>query len=109
MDNVLRNTLLYDFYGDLLTEKQKDIYHMYFCDDMSLAEIGDRCGISRQAVNFSLKQTQKNFDAFEKALKLVERHIFARARISELRVAIESKNFSESIKILSVLDDMTAR
>jgi len=109
MDNVLRNTLLYDFYGDLLTEKQRDIYHMYFCEDMSLAEIGDRCGISRQAVNFSLKQTQKNFDAFEGVLKLVERHIAARAQIEELRAAIEREDYPECRRIISEMDDMTAR
>ncbi|MCL2376899.1 MAG: hypothetical protein FWC76_05815 [Defluviitaleaceae bacterium] len=109
MEAVLRNTLLYDFYGDLLTQKQRDIYHMYFCEDMSLAEIGSRCGISRQAVNFSLKQTQKNFDAFEGALKLVERYAATRQHIADLRCAIESKDYSECTKILSVLDDMTVR
>ena len=109
METVLRNTLLYDFYSDLLTEKQRDIYHMYFCEDMSLSEIGDRYGISRQAVNFSLKQTQKNFDAFEDALKLVERHIAAKLQIAKLRDAIKCKNYTECIKLLSALDEMTVR
>ena len=109
METVLRNTLLYDFYGDLLTEKQKNIYHMYFCEDLSLAEIGNRFGISRQAVNFSLKQSQKSFDAFEDVLGLVERHLSALLHIAELRRAIERKDYTESIKKLADLDDWIAR
>ena len=106
MDNVLRNTYLYDFYGDLLTERQRDIYHMYFCEDLSLAEIADRLGISRQAVNFSLKQAQKSFDGFEAALKLVEKHICARDCLERLRNAMENNNYTESIKILIELNDL---
>ena len=106
MDNVLRNTLLYDFYGDLLTLRQKDIYHMYFCDDLSLAEIGDKFSISRQAVNFSIKQAQKSLDTFEKVLKLVERHIYVRDCISKLRQALEIENYTESIAMLTELEDL---
>ena len=106
MDNVLRNTLLYDFYGDLLTERQKNIYHMYFCEDLSLAEIGSKLGISRQAVNFSLKQAQKSFDTYEEALRLVERHACARDCMTKLRQALEAQNYADSITILSKLDDL---
>ena len=106
METVLRNTLLYDFYGDLLTERQKNIYYMYFCDDMSLAEIGARLNVSRQAVNFSLKQAQKGLDAFESALKLVERHVCAQTKMAKLRCALERKNYTDSIMILTELEDM---
>jgi len=106
MDNVLRNTLLYDFYGDLLTQRQKEIYHMYFCEDLSLAEIGDRFGISRQAVNFSLKQAQKSFDTFEAALGLVERHVRMRDCVAKLYHALERENYTDSITILTKLDDL---
>ena len=106
MENVLRNTLLYDFYSDLLTERQRNIYHMYFCEDLSLAEIGDRFGISRQAVNFSLKQAQKSFNALEEALKLVDRHVCARDCIEKLRHALENRNYTDSITILTELDDL---
>jgi predicted DNA-binding protein YlxM (UPF0122 family) len=106
MNNVLRNTLLYDFYGDLLTDRQKSIYHMYFCEDLSLAEIGERFGISRQAVNFSLKQAQKSFDTYEGTLKLVERHVCARECMAKLHRTLEARNYTDSIIILSELDDL---
>jgi len=106
MDNVLRNSLLYDFYSELLTERQRDIYNMYFCEDFSLAEIGDKFGISRQAVNFSLKQAQKSFDNFEEVLKLVERHISAKDHLEELRHALEHENYADGVMILTKLNDL---
>ncbi|MDR2183042.1 MAG: DNA-binding protein [Clostridiales bacterium] len=106
MDDVLRNTLLYDFYADLLTARQRNIYHMYHCEDMSLAEIGDRFGISRQAVSISLKQARRSFDAFEVALKLVERHVCAREYLAELKCALEGRNYTDSVTILDKLDDL---
>jgi len=107
MDNVLRNTLLLDYYGELLTQRQKDIYHMYYCEDMSLAEIGDRFDISRQAVNFSLKQSQKSFDNFENVLKLVEKHTCTQDCFARLRNALEVGNYIDGIRILTELDDLT--
>ena len=106
MDSVLRNTLLYDFYGDLLTERQKNIYHMYFCEDLSLAEVGEKLSISRQAVNFSLKQAQKSLETFEVALGLVERHLCSRDCLAKLRIALENRNYTDSIIILAQLDDL---
>ena len=102
----MRNTLLYDFYGDLLTERQRSIYHMYFCEDLSLAEIGTRLNISRQAVNFSLKQAQKILDNFETILKLVERHVIAQKCLTKLRCALENKNYTDSITLLAQLDEL---
>ena len=102
----MRNTLLYDFYGDLLTKKQKEIYHMYFCEDLSLSEIGSKFGISRQAVNFSLKQSQKSFNALEAALGLIERYMLAREYMTKLHKAIEQGNRTESSRLLTELSEM---
>jgi len=106
MEKLLHDTLLYDFYADLLTDKQKDIYHLYFCEDLSLSEIGEKLGISRQAVNFSLKQARRSFDLMEDALGLVRRHLAARNRIDALRASIECKNYSEASKILDELSEL---
>ena len=50
MDEILHLTLLYDFYGELLTEKQKQVFDLHYQDDLSLSEIGEELSISRQAV-----------------------------------------------------------
>ena len=103
MDKVLYDTLLFDFYGALLTDKQRDVYHMYFCEDLSLAEIGERLGISRQAVNFSLKHARRSFDDYEAALHLVEHHVRAQGHAADLAVALEMRDFDESKEILTEL------
>lgn len=77
---------------------------MYFFDDMSLAEIGDRLGITRQAVNFSLKQTQKSFEGLEQALGLVAHHRSAKGHLTALEEALVLRDFDESARILVELD-----
>jgi len=69
----LRVTLLYDFYGELLTERQRNLIERYYNDDFSLREIGEELGISRQAVYESLKRAEKALEVFENKLGLVER------------------------------------
>jgi hypothetical protein len=99
------NNLLYDFYGDLLTERQRDIYCMYYCEDMSMGEIGERLGITRQAVNFSLKETQKAFDTYEQALGLLKSHKSLREYVAALGMALRERNFTESSRILLELEE----
>ena len=64
--NALEMTLLLDYYGELLTEKQKQVYELHYQDDLSLTEIGDELSISRQAVHDTLTRTEqllKNMEA----------------------------------------------
>lgn len=56
MSKNLEVTMLLDFYGDMLTEKQKDVIDLYYNQDLSLAEIADEVGISRQGVRDSIKR-----------------------------------------------------
>ncbi|WP_352401165.1 YlxM family DNA-binding protein [Anaerotignum sp.] len=73
MDEILKLTLLYDFYGELLTEKQKQVFEMHYQNDLSLSEIGEELSISRQAVRDQLKRTEKILIQYEEKLRLVER------------------------------------
>ena len=54
MDEILKQTLLYDFYGELLTKHQKEIYEQAVLEDYSLSEIARDAGISRQGVHPAL-------------------------------------------------------
>ena len=73
MDDILQLTLLYDFYGELLTEKQKQVYELHYQNDLSLTEIGEELSISRQAVRDQLKRTEKIPLDYEEKLQLVSR------------------------------------
>jgi len=63
----------YDFYASLLTERQRQIYEMYYLDDMSLGEVARAMGISRQAVFAILKRSRAKLRAVEEKLGLVSR------------------------------------
>ena len=56
--DALKIVLLYDYYGDLLTERQKECFEMRYYQDLSLGEIGDELGISRQGVHDNLSRTE---------------------------------------------------
>ena len=51
MNDILEQALLYDFYGELLTSHQKEIYEQFVLEDLSLSEIAGEAGISRQGVH----------------------------------------------------------
>lgn len=70
---IIEINLLYDFYGQLLTEKQREVMHLYYEDDYSLGEIAENTGISRQAVYDTVKKSEKILREYEKKLQLVEK------------------------------------
>ncbi|MEG1850054.1 MAG: YlxM family DNA-binding protein, partial [Oscillospiraceae bacterium] len=64
---------LYDFYGELLTEKQQEVIELYYNEDLSLAEIAAHSGITRQGVRDSIKRAECQLTEFEQLLGLSER------------------------------------
>ena len=71
MDDFLKQTLLYDFYGELLTSHQKEIYEQSVLEDLSLSEIAQAAGISRQGVHDLVKRCDKTLQGYEDKLHLV--------------------------------------
>lgn len=74
-DKLVQIALLFDFYGQLLTEKQIEIVDMYYNNDLSLGEISEQQAISRQGVYDTLKRAEKTLFEYEEKLGLVERYI----------------------------------
>lgn len=72
-DKVIKIGMLYDFYGQLLTDKQREAMHLYYEDDYSLGEIAENLQISRQAVYDTLKKSEKILIEFEDKLKLFDK------------------------------------
>lgn len=66
-------TLLFDFYGDILTDKQQDVIDYYYNEDLSLAEISEHLGITRQGVRDSIKRAEGTLIEMEDKLGLAKR------------------------------------
>lgn len=84
MDKIFEQSLLYDFYGELLTEHQKHIYEDAVFNDMSLSEIAEEEGISRQGVHDLLKRCDKILTDYESKLHLVERFSKTKATVQKM-------------------------
>ncbi len=65
--------LLLDIYGELLTQRQKDILDLYYNDDLSLSEVAQECGITRQGVRDAMKKAEEQLTFLEEHLNLLEK------------------------------------
>ena len=84
MEKIFERNLLYDFYGELLTKHQQNIYEDAVYNDMSLSEIAEEQGISRQGVHDLIKRCDKILQDYESKLHLVEKFMGAKAKIGEI-------------------------
>lgn len=82
MDKIVRESLLFDFYGDLLTEKKRRVMELHNEDDLSLSEIAEEMKVSRAAVHDSLKSACRQMEAYEEKLGLISKYE-ERAELSE--------------------------
>lgn len=76
--------LLLDFYGELLTERQRQVAELYYGEDLSLSEVAEIAGITRQGVRDSLHKSVALLQGYEAKLKLLARFRDAEACISAL-------------------------
>lgn len=90
LDRVERIVLLNDFYGPLLTEKQRDVMHLYYENDWSLAEIAQSMDISRQAVYDLLRRASVALEDYETRLGLMEKFLASRVRWQEIYGLLEN-------------------
>lgn len=102
MDKNLEISLLFDFYGVMLTDTQQQAVSLYYNDDLSLKETADILSMSRQGVRDALSRAKNSLYVFEENLKLCER--FSKTR-QGLEAIIEK---SQQIREISDNDDVTA-
>ena len=84
MEKIVRQTLLFDFYGELLNEHQKNVYGDIISSDLSYSEFAAENNISRQAVFDMVKRCNEKLEAYEDKLGLVEKFLTVRNRVEEL-------------------------
>lgn len=85
MEEIFQQTMLYDFYGELLTEHQRSVYEDVVLNDMSLTEVAESNDISRQAVSDLMKRIHKLLQGYEAKLHLVEKFTCAKDKLKEIQ------------------------
>ena len=106
IDDNLKVAKLIDTYGKLLTDKQYEIMTSYYFDNLTLTEIADNQGISRQAVNDCLTQATKSLESFESKLNLVKKHDTLKLKLDHLLSKSTNDNLTNLINdILQMLDE----
>ena len=91
MNEILEQALLYDFYGELLTAHQKNIYEQFVLEDLSLSEIAEDAGISRQGVHDLIKRGNKTLEGYEAKLHLVERFLSVKEKVHRMNTLLEEQ------------------
>ena len=92
MDNIAKKNLLYDFYGELLTEHQKTIYEDAVYNDCSLSELAEEYNISRQGVHDLLKRCDKILEGYEEKLGLVEKFSILKEKAHRIETLTDDEN-----------------
>lgn len=106
MEKILEQTLLYDFYGELLTEHQKQIYEDVVLNDYSFSEVAEEQGISRQGVHDLVKRSSRILKDYEDRLHLVEKFVTIKGRVEEIKKLLGQSEELDKEQLIRELNDI---
>ncbi|MDO4463643.1 MAG: DNA-binding protein [Bacillota bacterium] len=108
MERIVVQGLLYDFYGELLTEHQRKIYEDVVYNDLSLTEIAQENGISRQGVHDLVRRCNHILQEYEDKLHLVERFMKIRSRVEQLKQLTNDSEITKD-KLIEEIDSLSSQ
>ena len=91
VEKLYEESLLYDFYGELLTEHQKQVFEEVVLNDYSLAEVAEELGISRQGVHDLVRRTRQALAGYEEKLHLVQKFIRIRSNVNRIETLTDDE------------------
>lgn len=94
----LELSFLLDFYGGLLKDRVREVMNLYFNEDLSLTEIGENLGISRQGAQSIVKRGERELSEYEEKLGLAKRFLKLRAMAEELEKTAGSAEISADLR-----------
>ncbi len=113
-ENRLMQSMLLDFYGELLTEKQRECYDLHYNEDLSLSEIAEQSGISRQGVWDNIRRAEASLRQIEEKTGLIRRFTQnqearerLRGTLDTLRERCEGENRVLADEAMKLLDSFT--
>ena len=89
IESIAENSLLYDFYGQLLSKRQQEVMALYHEENLSLSEIAEEFGISRQAVHDTLKKAEQALSEYEAKLGLMARLMKSKEAVADIDARID--------------------
>ena len=101
MEKIVAQWLLYDFYGELLTEHQRRVYEDVVFNDMSLSEIAEEQGISRQGVHDLVKRCSQTLKGYEEKLHLVEKFVSIREKVKQIDELLDGYEKENAEKLVA--------
>lgn len=106
MEKIVEQTLLYDFYGELLTEHQREVYGDVVLGDLGYSEAAEEYGVSRQGVHDLVKRVDRQLLGYEQKLGLVEKFLKIRSEVTQIRSMAEkgALNSKEADKAAQICD-----
>ena len=108
MEKKVMQTFLYDFYGELLTEHQQNIYEDFVLNDLSLSEIAEEAGISRQGVHDLIKRCDRILEGYEEKLHLLERFLNTKEKITKIRTLTRSYQNQNEAEIMAQIETISS-
>ncbi|MCM1308483.1 MAG: YlxM family DNA-binding protein [Butyrivibrio sp.] len=108
MEKIVEQAMLYDFYGELLGERQKSVYEEYVLDNLSLSEIAEGRGISRQGVHDLIRRADRTLGGYEEKLHLVSKFMAVREKVNRIygiSDELAGEGNSEQAKRIRVIAD----
>lgn len=107
MEKIVEQGLLYDFYGELLTEHQRHIYEDVVFNDMSPSEIAEEQGISRQGVHDLIKRCNKILTGYEEKLKLVQKFNQTKQMVEEIKELAGAYKQNGDISLIDRIEEIS--
>ena len=105
MEEIEKKALLFDFYGELLTDHQKNIYSDIVMNDFSYSEVARDEGVSRQSVYDLVRRCDKVLEEYENKLKLVEKFLETKERVSQIHeLATQLKSITTENNLIQKID-----
>ena len=109
IEKYINQGILYDFYGKLLTEHQQRIYEDVVFNDLSLSEIAENEGISRQGVSDLIKRCNKSLVSYEEKLGLIKKFDETKSYVKEIQRIIKIYQETKNEKLISQIEKLSFR
>lgn len=106
MEKIVAQGILYDFYGELLTAHQQNIYEDVIFHDLSLSEIADKQGITRQGVHDLVRRCDKTLQDYEEKLQLVHKFFETKKRVKEIHNLTQQYKKTDDIALIDQIENI---